>query len=141
MNDMNPELLARFHLATEEWADTPATLQRRMEDQFKVEQFNAKSKALEIRQGKHKHLDFGNLWDGNKLRVLYISRDLGWDVYHWRSRKFHGATADDAIEWARRFQLSLDRTKSERAEKQRRPCSVPLRSQYEIQTQNTATAV
>ena len=130
---MTPELLTRFHLTAEEWADTPATLQRRMEDQFKVAQFNARSKALVIRQGKNKHLDYDNLWDGTKLRVLYVSRDLGWDVYHWRSRKFHGATANDAIQWANRFQLSLSRQKSEREEKRRRP-SIPLRSQYEIQT-------
>jgi len=111
-----------------------------MEDQFKVEQFNARSKALEIRQGKNKHLDYDNLWDGTKLRVLYVSRDLGWNVYHWRSHKFHGATADDAIQWANRFQLSLSRQKSEREEKRRRP-SIPLRSQYEIQTQAPTAAV
>ena len=138
---MNPELLTRFHLTAAEWADTPATLQRRMEDQFKVERFNARSKALEIRQGKNKHLDYDNLWDGRKLRVLWVSHDPGWNVYHWRSRKFHGATADDAIEWANRFQLSLDRDKPERAEKRRRACSVPLRSQYEIQTQVPAPTV
>jgi len=138
---MTPDLLARFRLTAEEWADTPATLQGRMADQFKVEQFNARSKSLKIRQGKHKHLDYDNLWDGTKLRVLYVSRDLGWDVYHWRSRKFHGATAEDAIEWANRFQLSLDRDKSEQAEKRRRACAVPLRSQYEIQTQVPTAAV
>ena len=137
---MTPELLTRFHLTAEEWADTPATLQRRMEDQFKVEQFNARSKALVIRQGKNKHLDYDNLWDGTKLRVLYVSRDLGWNVYHWLSHKFHGATADDAIQWANRFQLSLSRQKSEREEKRRRP-SIPLRSQYEIQTQAPTAAV